>query len=271
MRIPHGGADARIQAQYKRNAIAAWLWDWWFMTPAVVRDLLQLKHAAADRTISQMVAANLLQVVPAPGIPGRLVMLTSAGIDFASTQLHPEKALALRAPPIHPSRLNLSTAQHELIAQHLALEARNQLTQKGISLDDLIIKPAREISSQNYERADAIPDSILQIPSRGLQLDLEVQESYDQRMPRRLAQLCERIARANQARPNSRFALFGSSNPSLLAYYRKLVADDQLQVWAFQKGPNKWATVSGMRNPHTSVAAPNIDWKLVSRASFYRF
>lgn len=185
------GAAARVREAEKRDLTLSHLLDWHYLNAYVLTELLGVGDSTAEETLSHLLKDNLLQLIPTSASAGRVAMLTAAGLDAAAHLMRPDHA-DLKVP-IHPSRVRESMINHNLITQHLALLKRTMLVDGGYEKNEVRIIPASKVQSGRFERGDAIPDAILETTDGQHRIELEIQETYDQTIPRRLSRLAERI------------------------------------------------------------------------------
>jgi hypothetical protein len=261
--LRYTGAEAHTRKFEKWERILLHVLDWHYTSVPVLMPLLGVQKSAAEETLTQLLDAKLLQLIPTTGSAGRVAMLTAHGRETAFGFASPEKVGS--KAPVHPSRVRVELINHNLIAQWLAVKSRAGVVSSGVSESDLFIRPAWQIQEQRYGAGDQIPDVetgyVGEAPT-----EIEVQETYSTTFPRRLSRLAERIASGKSA-----CGIIASTNESLLEYYEG-VLKKELHHWCYQTTTKRWYELSGTPSPYRGEAVGNIlFYHVEQRRRFYRF
>lgn len=121
MRSP---ADRAQRVQQKQDAVLRWLRDETWSTPEVLSQVMGLTaRSGAYRTLAMMERAELVRGASVPifkGVEQKIIGITAHGLAhaFASDEAYEQR------PTFEPSKVKLTTLQHELDIQTLRLRAR---------------------------------------------------------------------------------------------------------------------------------------------------
>jgi hypothetical protein len=265
--IRYRGTNARPREAEKIDLVLGFIYEWQFINLYVAQMLLELGRTAAYETLCGMEQKKLLQQLPAPMSSGTVYMLTAMGLAHAQLVIAPDVAISAPIPPIHPSRIILPNVNHDLIAQALALHTGNAVRRHANNPDTVRVVPARQLQKMHYGPGEQVADAEVTADNNEFRILIEVQETYDTTMVRRLSRHAERVACGEASN-----VMFASTNQSIIDFYREAMESPDLSPWEYLETQKRWVKHDDLRSPYTDDVQERFSFKYIpNKRSFYRY